>query len=73
MVTKGEGKISWNLGISKYTLLNRKLIYSKVLLYGTGNYTQYLVKNHSGKDKYTLTYYSSLLCSLSLDKQSVLY
>ena len=42
----GEG---WEFGISRYKLLHIKWINNKVLLYSTGNCSQYLVINHSGK------------------------
>ena len=53
MVTKGEGwgeGIVREFGIDMYTLLHLKWINNKVLLYSTGNYFQYPVINHNGKD-----------------------
>ena len=43
MVTRGGG-------IDIYTLLYIKWITNKDLLYSTGNYTQYLVITHHGKE-----------------------
>ena len=54
MATKGEseggGGINWEFGINRYTLLCIKEINNKILLYSTGNYIQYPVINHSGKE-----------------------
>ena len=38
------------LGISRYRQLYRGWINNKVLLYSTGNYIQYPVINHNGKE-----------------------
>ena len=43
------GRIDWEFGISRCKLLYIEWINNKVLLYGTGNYIQYPVINHSGK------------------------
>ena len=45
MVGKG-----WEFGISRCKLLYRQWIKKKVLLYSTGNYIQYPVINHNGKE-----------------------
>ena len=54
IVTRGENKggegINWEFGINRYNLLYIKWTHSKVLLYNTGNYIQYLVINHNGKE-----------------------
>ena len=42
----GEGRI----GIKRCKLLHIEWIKNKVLLYSTGNYSQYPVINHNGKD-----------------------
>ena len=42
--------MDWELGISRYKLLYIKYIKNKVLLYSTGNYIQYPVINHNGKE-----------------------
>ena len=44
------GGNDWEFGISRCKLLYRGWINSKVLLYGTGNYIQYPVINHNGKE-----------------------
>ena len=50
MVAKvGEG-MNWDFGISKCKLLYIEWINNKVLVYSTGNYIQYLVINHNGKE-----------------------
>ena len=36
--------------ISRYKLLNTEVINNKVLLYNTGNYFEYPVINHNGKE-----------------------
>ena len=53
MVAKGEGGgggKDWEFGISRCKLLYIGWINSKVLLYSTGNYIQYPVINHNGKE-----------------------
>ena len=55
MVAKGEGKGSgggkdWGFGISRCKLLYREWTDNEVLLYSTGNYSQYPVINHNGKE-----------------------
>ena len=55
MVAKGEGDEGgkdWESGISKlaYIYIYIRWINYKVLLYSTGNYTQYPVINHNGKE-----------------------
>ena len=45
----GGGK-DWEFGISRCKLLYIGCINNKVLLYGTGNYIQYPVINHNGKE-----------------------
>ena len=44
------GEMDWEFGISRYKLLYREQIKNKVLLYSTGNYIQYPVINHNGKE-----------------------
>ena len=48
-VGSGGGK-DWDFGISRCKLLYIGWINNKVLLYSTGNYIQYHVINHNGKD-----------------------
>jgi len=52
VVAKGErvwGGMGWEFGISRCKLLHVGWINNKILLYNTGNYIQYPVKNHNGK------------------------
>ena len=42
--------MNWEFGMSRYKLLYREQINNKALLYRTGNYIQYLVINHNGKE-----------------------
>ena len=52
----GGGGINQEFGISRYKLLHIKYINNKVLLYSTGNYIQYPVINHNGKNMEKNTY-----------------
>ena len=47
---EGGGGMDWEFGISRCKLLYIEWINSKVLLYNTGNYIQYHVTNHNGKE-----------------------
>ena len=47
---RGWGGRDWEFGISRCKLLCIGWINSKVLLYSTGNYIQYPVINHNGKE-----------------------
>ena len=52
---KGQGVgvgagIDYQFGVSRSKLLYIEWINSKVLLYSTGNYIQYPVTNHNGKN-----------------------
>ena len=52
VVAKGEGweeRMDWECGISRCKLLYIKWI-NKALLYRTGDYVQYPVINHDGKE-----------------------
>ena len=62
MATKGErgGRINWEFGFNRYTLLYIKMI-NKDLLYSTRNCTQYLVITYKGKE-YIYIYISESLC-----------
>jgi len=42
--------MDWESGVSRYKLVDIGWINKKVLLYSTGNYIQYSVINHSGKE-----------------------
>ena len=44
------GEKDWEFGISRCELLYIEGINNKILLYSTGNYIQYTVINHSGKE-----------------------
>ena len=46
----GEGGMEWEFGVSRCKLLYIEWINNKVLLYSTGNYIQYPVINHKGKE-----------------------
>ena len=53
MVAKAEedgGGIDWKFGISRCKILHIGWINNKVLLCSTGNYIQYAVVNHNGKE-----------------------
>ena len=53
VVAKGDGGgggMEWEFGICRCKLLYREWINNKVLLYSTGNYIQYPVINHNGKE-----------------------
>ena len=46
----GVGGKDWEFGVSRCKLLYIGRIHNKVLLYSTGNYIQYPVVNHNGKE-----------------------
>ena len=46
----GGGGMDWEFGISRCKLVYREWINSKVLLHSTGNYIQYPVISHNGKE-----------------------
>ena len=46
----GGGRLDWEFRISRCKLLYIEWISNKVLLYSTGNYIQYPVINHIGKE-----------------------
>ena len=53
MVAKGEaggGGKEWEFGMSICKLVYMGWLNNKVLLYSTGNYSQYPVLNHHGKE-----------------------
>ena len=54
MVAKGDGEVGggkdWEFGINRCKLVYIGWINNKVLLYSTGNYIQYPVINHNGKE-----------------------
>ena len=52
VVAKGEevgGGMEWEVGVNRCKLLNMEWI-NKALLYSTGNYIQYPMINHNGKE-----------------------
>ena len=44
------GGMDWEFGVSRCKLLHIEWIENKVLLYNTGNYIQYPVIKHNGKE-----------------------
>ena len=42
--------MDWEIGVSRCKLFYIEWVNKKVLLYSTGNYIQYPVINHSGKE-----------------------
>ena len=63
MVAKGEGGgggMEWEVGVSRCKLSYIEWI-NKVLLYSTGNYIQYPVINHNGKEYLKRMYGASLV------------
>ena len=44
------GGMDWEFGVSRCKLLHIEWINNEVLLYSTGNYIQYPVINHNGKE-----------------------
>ena len=50
MPRRGGGGMDWKFGISGCKLLCTEWIHSKVPLHSTGNYIQYPVMKHNGKE-----------------------
>ena len=46
----GKGGMDWEFGAGRCKLLHLEWINNKVLMYSTGNYIQYPVINHNGKE-----------------------
>ena len=72
MVAKGERgreRKDWELGINRRKLLYIGWINNKVLPYSTGNYIQYPVINHNGKEyeKAYICKTESLCCTAEID------
>ena len=64
-----EGGKDWEFGISRCKLSYREWINNKVLLYNTGNYIQYPVINHNGKEyekRMSLCITESLRCTAEI-------
>ena len=70
---KGEGRINQEFGISRCKLLYIEWIKNKVLLYSTGNCTQYFVITCKGKEpeKEYLSIYISICPSIYLNHCAV--
>ena len=67
MVAKGEGAgggMEWEAGASRCKLLYIEWINNKVLLYSTGNYIQYPMINHNGKEYFKKDIYICITESL---------
>ena len=47
---EGREGVDWEFGISRYKLLYIRWINNEILLHSTGNYIQYLMINHNGKE-----------------------
>ena len=72
MVAKGEEgrrggrEMGWEFGLGRCKLLYLEWINNKALMYSTGNYTQYPVINHNGKEYKKRMYiyiFESLCCT----------
>ena len=61
--------MDWEFGVSRYKLLYIEWIKNKVLLYSTGNYIQYPVINHNGKEyeKIYIRITESLCCTAEIN------
>ena len=57
---RGRGRDKLEFEISRYRLLYIKQINNKVLLYSTGNCSQYLIITYNGKE---YVYITELLCN----------
>ena len=76
VVAKGKaagGRVDWEFGISRYKLLYIKWINNTVLLYSTGNFIQYSLMNHDGKEYLKRMYVytcitDSLYCTAEVNK-----
>ena len=71
VVVKEEGRgggMDWEFGISRCKLLYTGYINNKVLQYSTGNYIQYPVINHNGKEYiYIICITESLCCTAEIN------
>ena len=50
-----EGEMRWDFGVNRCNPLYIESV-NKVLLYSTGSYSQYPVRNHSGKEDFKIMY-----------------
>ena len=64
----GGGGMDWESGISGSKLLYREWIKSKILLYSSGNYIQYNVINHNGKE-YRKRMYACILSHFDVQQK----
>ena len=55
--------MEWEFGVNRFKLVYMGWINNKVLLYSTGNYIQYPVINHSGKEYANIGITESLHCT----------
>ena len=69
----GRGGMGWESGISRCKLLHLEWINNKVLLYSTGNYIQYSVINHNGKEyeKMYICVTESLCCTVEINNNKI--
>ena len=72
VIDKGEGVeggMEWEFGISRCKLLYTEWINNKVPLYSTGNYIQYLLIHHNGKEYKKKNAYitESLFCAAEIN------
>ena len=74
VVAKGEGvggEMEWEVEVSRCKLLHIEWINNKVLLYSTGNYIQYPMINHNGKEYFKKNVYicitESLCCTAEIN------
>ena len=65
---EGEGWMDWEFGISRCKLLHREWI-NKFLLHSKGNYIQFPMINHNGKEyeKEHIYRYKSLCCTVEIN------
>ena len=63
--------MDWEFGVSRCKLLHLEWINNKVLLYSTGNYTQFPGIYHDGKEHFILFIYFNyfiLICPLAFSR-----
>ena len=66
MQTTGNLALDWEFGVSRCRLLFTEWINNKILLCSIGNYIQYPVINHNGKEyKKECTYITESLCCIA--------
>ena len=68
----GGGRLDWEFVVGRCKLVYREWKNSKVLLYSTGNYIQYPVINHNGKEyeKEYICITESLCCTAETNTTS---